>query len=415
MLAFGYANWSRGSGAAGAASSHFVLHRGHGDLLRIESANGGYREHRPTAEVESLTDTALQLASDVEDARDTIGDPTALPLRCLKLPDNTRDNQLVPQFLTNYFQGSDSHDVGDFLTQLFDDPRPATPPAQITAIDTPPPDAHDESFETPGGGRYVSRVVGGIRDVHAVRKAVTLGMHVALAGEPGSGKTTLAQVSAPDLIQYTFHGETTAEDIIGRFIPDPAAPSGFAWKDGPLLIAMREGLPFLADELPRAPREVQAVFFSVCDHRCAYVDLANPHIGDLRAAPGFAVIITYNPNSGFGMDDALIDRIAFTITVPTDLDTAAELDVPPPFVKAARALRTRNQRAATSGHEAVWVPTLRSLLKARDIAAEFGLRFAAAALISSCPDDLQQPDVARALEKELQLGTGTLRALTSGT
>lgn len=412
MLAFGYASWSRGSGAAATASSHFVLYRGK-EVLRVESSNGDYREHRAAAGVESLSDTALQLASDVEDARDDIGNPATLPLRCLQLPAGTRDNQLVPRFLAAYFQGSASDDVGDFLTQLFDDPQPSAPVDNTTYIESPIPEPQADSFETPDGGRYVPRNVGGIQDVHAVRKAVTLGMHVALAGEPGSGKTTLAQVAVPHLIQYTFHGETTVEDIIGRFIPDPAAPSGFAWKDGPLLIAMREGHPFLADELPRAPREVQAVFFSVCDHRRAYIDLANPNIGDLRAKPGFAVIITFNPNSGFGMDDALIDRIAFTITVPTDLDTAAELDVPMPFIRAARTLRTRNQRAANSGHEAVWVPTLRSLLKARDIATEFGLRFAAAALISSCPDELLQPDVARALEKELQLGTGTLRALTS--
>lgn len=413
MLAFGYANWSRGSGAAANASSHFVLHRGQGDLVRVESDNGQFRQHRPTAGVESLSDLALQLASDVEDARDNMGNPTALPLRCLQLPAGTGDNQLVARFLAAYFQGSDSHDVGDFLTQLFDEPQPSVDaPANIeTQLSD---ELRLESFETPDGGRYVCRTVGGITDVHAVRKAIGLGMHVALAGEPGSGKTTLAQVAAEKLIQYTFHGETTAEDIIGRFIPDPAAPSGFAWTDGPLLIAMREGRPFLADELPRAPREVQAVFFSVCDHRRAYIDLANPNIGDLRAAQGFAVIITYNPNSGFGMDDALVDRISFTITVPTDLDTAAELDVPPAFVKAARALRARSQRASSTGDECVWVPTLRSLLKSRDIAREFGLQFAAAALISSCPDDLQQPEVARALEKELQIGRGSLRALTSG-
>lgn len=416
MLAFGYARWKSDSGTATTADSHFVIHRGQTGLSRVQSLQGVCHEFQPAADVESIFDAALQLASDVEDARDEVGAPHELPLRCLVLPENTRADRVVPAFLTGYFRGDDSHDVNDFLTELVDDQQTAPTGQSLPHTESSPSELPAPAeYKTPDGGRYVARTVGGLDDVVTVQRAIARGWTVGFCGEPGSGKTTLAQVAAPNLVQHAFHGETTVEDVIGRFVPDPAAPSGFSWKDGSLLIAIRQKRPFLADELPRAPREVQALFLSVCDHRRAYIDLANPHIGELVAGDGFAVLITYNPGSGFGMDDALVDRIAFSITVPTDLDTASDLQVPAQFVSAARALKQKSKVAAAQGSEGVWVPSLRSLLKARDIATEFGLQFAAAALISACPDDLLRPDVSRALEKELKLGKGSLKPLTTGT
>ena len=416
MLAFGYARWKSDSGTATTTDSHFVIHRGQQRLARVQSLQGVCEEFPPAADVESIFDAALQLASDVEDARDAVGAPHELPLRCLVLPENTRPDHVVPAFLAGYFRGDDSHDVNDFLTQLLDAPQLAPTGEDLDCVESALSELTvPTKYTTPSGGRYIARTVGGLDDVPTVQRAIARGWTVGFCGEPGSGKTTLAQVAAPNLVQHAFHGETTVEDVIGRFVPDPAAPSGFSWKDGPLLISIREKRPFLADELPRAPREVQALFLSVCDHRRAYIDLANPHIGELVAGDGFAVLITYNPGSGFGMDDALVDRIAFTITVPTDLDTAAELEVPLQLVSAARALQQKSKVAAAHGSEGVWVPSLRSLLKARDVATEFGLRFAAAALISACPDELLRPDISRALEKELKLGKGTLKPLTTGT
>ncbi|MFI9507171.1 AAA family ATPase [Nocardia sp. NPDC052566] len=415
MLAFGYAQWRRDSGTATDAEAHFVLHRSQDDLVRISSARGALKRHQPAAPVDGFLDAAFQLANDVEQSRDGVGDPATLPLRCVLLPDAIPDRSLVTSFLTAYFDSEDDHTVDGFLRALLDTPQSTTATTTLPepAVDDHPALGGPTEFTTPDGSPYIARTVGGLSDVLVVRKALSLGLNVALAGEPGSGKTTLVQVAAPQLVVHTFHGESSTEDVIGRFVPDQHAPSGFSWKDGPLLIAMRSGLPFLADELPRAPREVQQVFFSVMDHRRCYGDLANPHIGEVVAAPGFAVAITYNPGSGFGMDDALFDRIAFTISVPTDLNTAAQLGVPSEFVDAARILAADSAVAAVTGREAPWVPTLRSLLKARDVAEHFGLRFAASALVSACPDELQRLAIARALENKLGLGEGAIVELTT--
>jgi hypothetical protein len=51
-------------------------------------------------------------------------------------------------------------------------------------------------------------------------------------------------------------------------------------------------------------------------------DTSNPNVGQVDTLDGFAVLIAYNPGSGFGIPEALRDRIAFTVTVPTDLSTA---------------------------------------------------------------------------------------------
>lgn len=264
-----------------------------------ESAPTGY---------DTLLDGILQLGSGVEDTRDRIGDPDTLPMRVIELADTVTDDRVPNAFMVEYFKVDDPDEQIEQFASAALAAGSGAPPAVDWDSD-PPAGADlepaissdpDQTYSTPSGDPYLPRMVGGIVDVTVVRAAIDHGWTVGLAGEPGSGKTTLAQVAAPDLLQLTFHGETTVEDIVGRYNPDPTAPSGFAWVDGPLLQAMREGRPFLADELPRAPQEVQAVFLSVCDHRRAYIDTSNPNVGQVDAADGFAVLIAYNPGSGSG-------------------------------------------------------------------------------------------------------------------
>lgn len=418
MLAFGYAVWAAGSGSSADATTHFVACRG-GKLQRCHSRGQKVSWADAHSSATTLLDAGLQLAQDVEDARDSAGSPAQIPLRILHLPDGISDEHVPNQFLIKYLDSSgDDEPIPAFLAELMSG-DPTTPADFVDwdeqdSVDLTTPDLGAESeFTTPTGEPYIPRMVGGLSDVLVVRRAIAEGWTVGLAGEPGSGKTTLAQVAAPELLQLTFNGETSVEDIIGRYNPDATAPSGFAWADGPLLTAMREGRPFLADELPRAPQEVQSVFLSVCDHRRTYIDPANPNIGQVVAADGFAVLIAHNPGSGFGMPEALHDRIAFTITVPTDLDTAVKLGVPAPFIDAARMLAAQNVVATAQGKEEAWVPTLRSLLKARDISGVLGLGFAARALVSACPDPLLRGMVSSALERAMGVDEGDLGELVA--
>ncbi|MCZ4589613.1 AAA family ATPase [Rhodococcus opacus] len=418
MLAYGYVGFSAGSGNSSTAAIDLVLLRD-GKPRRCHGTIGASTwESAPTG-YDSLLDGILQLGTNVEDTRDSAGDPATLPMRAIEIGDTVSDERVPKAFMVQYYKSEDADtqiekfasvamEAGTHSAAVDWDSDPDIPDLEPAVVADP-----DQTYRTPSGDPYLPRMVGGIVDVTVVCAGIDHGWTVGLAGEPGSGKTTLAQVAAPDLLQLTFHGETTVEDIVGRYNPDSTAPSGFAWVDGPLLQAMREGLPFLADELPRAPQEVQSVFLSVCDHRRTYIDTSNPNVGQVDAADGFAVLIAYNPSSGFGIPKALHDRIAFTITVPTDLSTAENLGVPRAFVDAARALMTANDVARAKSQEPVWVPSLRALLKARDIAPVLGTGFAARSLVSACPEPMLRGRVAQELEKQLGLGSGELGELVA--
>lgn len=260
--------------------------------------------------------------------------------------------------------------------------------------------ADGATYVTPDGQPYFPPTVGGQPAVALLRTLRGGGAHVALVGEPGTGKTTLAQVAFGDeLVRQQFTGETTVEDVVGRWLPVPGQPGAFEFTDGPLAVAMREGRPYLANELVRAPLETQAVFLSVMDHQRRLLVEANPDSPVVEAADGFVVIVDYNPGSGFGLSEALHSRIACPITVPTDLSVARRRGVPGPLVAAAEALHRENLVAVNeAGHTASqWVPSIRDLLKAQTLADQFGIMFAANALVSFCPDLDRRPAVAAAL------------------
>lgn len=261
------------------------------------------------------------------------------------------------------------------------------------------------TYTTPEGHPYLPPIINGVPAVPLLKDLRARGLHCSLAGEPGTGKTTMAQVAhGDDLVVQGFHGETTVEDVVGRWVPRAGHPGDFRWLDGPLAVAMREGRPYLANELPRAPRETQAVFLPVMDHQRRLLIEGNPddttgQATVINATPGFVVIVDFNPGSGFGLADALHSRIALPVTVPTDYSVARRLGVPAGLVNAAAAMNTENQVLIREGgySAAQWVPSIRDLLKAKALCDLFGLMFAAAAVVSYCPDVERWPAIADAL------------------
>ena len=277
---------------------------------------------------------------------------------------------------------------------------------QTTAAPTAGARLADTSvYTTPDGHPYLPPIINGVPAVPLLQNLRARGLHCSLAGEPGTGKTTMAQVAhGGDLIVQGFHGETTVEDVVGRWVPRAGHPGDFRWLDGPLAVAMREGRPYLANELPRAPRETQAVLLPVMDHQRRL--LVEGHPDDttgqatiIDATPGFAVIVDFNPGSGFGLTEALHSRITLPVTVPTDYSVARRLGVPAGLVNAAAALGTENQVLIREGGYSAgqWVPSIRDLLKASMLADLFGLMFAAAAVVSYCPEVERWPAIADAL------------------
>ena len=123
---------------------------------------------------------------------------------------------------------------------------------------------------------------------HARRLAVML------KGPTGCGKTRFVEYMAwrlaRPLITISCHDDLTANDLVGRFL---IRHDGTAWQDGPLTRAVREGAICYLDEVVEARQDTVVVLHSLTDHRRI---LPIDKTGEtLRAAPGFQLVVSYNP------------------------------------------------------------------------------------------------------------------------
>ncbi|VDK34052.1 unnamed protein product [Taenia asiatica] len=95
-----------------------------------------------------------------------------------------------------------------------------------------------------------------------------------LEGSPGVGKTSLvaalARASGHRVIRINLSEATEVTDLIGCDLPVEGASCGtFAWRDGPLLQALRHGYWILLDEMNLASQSVLECLNACLDHRGA--------------------------------------------------------------------------------------------------------------------------------------------------
>ena len=254
----------------------------------------------------------------------------------------------------------------------------------------------------PNGDPYYPRMIGGVTDVDLLRSARANDMAVGFYGAAGTGKSTAALAAFGDeLISYTFHDDSTPASLIGSWVPDNSAPSGFSYRKGPLTRAAEEGRPFLADELSRAPQGTIPALFSLLDSRRELVleDLGGEIVS---AAPGFTVVATWNVE-GIGvraLDPAMLRRLPIKVEVTHDYTAAERRGVNPSLLKVARNLATRRAAVLANGGFPTWVPSVPNLLASQTMLnAGLGEEVAVGALVAECPVDerLDDPD-----------GTGTV-------
>lgn len=117
---------------------------------------------------------------------------------------------------------------------------------------------------------------------------------VLIKGPTGCGKTRFVEHMAERLQRpvYTVacHDDLTAADLVGRYL---IGKDGTFWQDGPLTRAVREGAICYLDEVIEARKDTTVVIHPLTDDRRI---LPLDGTGEtLQAAPGFMLVMSYNP------------------------------------------------------------------------------------------------------------------------
>ncbi|WP_067856777.1 CbbQ/NirQ/NorQ/GpvN family protein [Nocardia shimofusensis] len=131
-------------------------------------------------------------------------------------------------------------------------------------------------------------------EVEVFRAAARRGLPVLLKGPTGCGKTRFVEAMAHELgrelITAAGHEDMTSADLVGRFLLKGGET---VWVDGPLTRAVREGAICYLDEVVEARQDTTVVIHPLADHRR---ELPIDRLATtLRAAPGFQLVISYNP------------------------------------------------------------------------------------------------------------------------
>jgi nitric oxide reductase NorQ protein len=126
------------------------------------------------------------------------------------------------------------------------------------------------------------------------KAAYRQGLSVVLKGPTGCGKTRFVEAMAHDLgrplITVACHDDLTTADLVGRYLLRGGETE---WVDGPLTRAVREGAICYLDEVVEARQDTTVVLHPLADYRR---QLPIERLGvTLDAAPGFGLVVSYNP------------------------------------------------------------------------------------------------------------------------
>jgi MoxR-like ATPase len=135
---------------------------------------------------------------------------------------------------------------------------------------------------------------------------------ICVCGKPGIGKTYTAQGgdNPTDVISMNLSEDTVVQELFGHYVPQG---NQFVYRDGPVIVALREGKTLVINELGRASGAVKDALLGALDSlKSARITLASGET--VSAHPDFRCIITSN-DSADELDPALRDRCETVINL----------------------------------------------------------------------------------------------------
>ncbi len=154
-----------------------------------------------------------------------------------------------------------------------------------------------------------------------------------LVGDKGIAKTQVARfvmgLYDHEPIVVSIKGDTSTHDLIGK--PQSFSGNEIIYPEGPIIAAMREGVPILLDEINFGNQAVIARLHDIL-LRKPHDKVYFPELGyDVEIQPGFMVFATANEASSRYrqrqyLDPALRDRFEILVRTYPDLDTNVTAD-----------------------------------------------------------------------------------------
>jgi len=140
------------------------------------------------------------------------------------------------------------------------------------------------------------------KETELFERAFQLKLPVLLKGPTGCGKTRFVEYMAQqlqlNLITISCNEETSAADLIGRFLVKGMET---VWQDGPLTKAVRTGAIIYLDEIAEARPDVLVAIHALTDHRRAlYIDRIDEQ---LTAPAQFMLVASFNPGYQKGIKE----------------------------------------------------------------------------------------------------------------